>query len=377
MRINDYMNYNFRMPTEIISGYGAIEKNADKLVLGKCALIVTGKRSAKACGALDDVTAVLDSFGIKHAVFDKVMENPLLSVCFEGGQFARQNGADFVIAIGGGSPIDAAKAISAFAANPGIEPMEIYTANLNPSFPIVAIPTTAGTGSEVNPYSVLTLDGKNVKKTFNRPMSYPKYAILDPKYTYSLSVDYTVSTALDAFCHCIESYLSPKAGEISRLFALDGAKRIYSALVDIENSMADTLGKLEPYREQLLYGACAGGIAINATGTGFNHPLGYNLTLYNGISHGRACGAFMKEYLTYNSLTGKGKTLIESFASALGDTPDNVAENIVKWSNVSVKLTGEEIALYVANVKGASNYANSPYVINETEMKEIYTKLFG
>ena len=371
------MNYNFRMPTEIISGYGAIEKNSDKLALGKCALIVTGKHSAKACGAFDDVTAALDRLGIRYAIFNKIMENPLLSVCFEGGRVARENGADFVIAIGGGSPIDAAKAISAFAANPDIEPMEIYTAELNPSLPIVAIPTTAGTGSEVNPYSVLTLDGKNVKKTFNRPMSYPKCAFLDPKYTNSLGMDYTVSTALDAFCHCIESYLSPRANEISKMFAVDGARRIYGALVNIENVGSDTLEKLEPYREALLYGACAGGIAINVTGTGFNHPLGYNLTLYRGVSHGRACGVFMKEYLAYNSRVEAGKSLVESFAAAIGDTTDNIAENIVKWSNVSVKLTNEEIALYVENVKGATNYANSPYVINEAEMVEIYTKLFG
>ena len=371
------MNYNFRMPTEIISGQGAIKNNADKLALGKCAVIVTGKRSAKACGALDDVTEALNTLGVRYAVFDKIMENPLLSVCFEGGQFARETGADFVIAIGGGSPIDAAKAIAAFASNPDIEPMEIYTADFAPSLPIVAIPTTAGTGSEVNPYSVITLDGKNVKKTFNRPVSYPKYAFIDPKYTYSLSLDYTVSTALDAFCHCVESYLSPRANEISKMFAVDGAKRIYGALLAIESDGADTLEKLRPYREGLLWGACAGGVAINATGTGFNHPLGYNLTLYNGISHGRACGVFMKEYFAYNSRTENGRTLIEDFASALGDAFDNIAENIVKWSNVSVKLTEAEIDLYVQNVKGATNYVNSPYVIDENEMKEIYKKLFG
>ena len=377
MRTWNNMNYNFKLPTEIISGEGVIEKHADKLLLGKCALIVTGKRSAKACGALDDVTKVLAARGIKYALFDKIMENPLLSICFEGGQFACENGADFVIAIGGGSPIDAAKAIAAFAANPDIEPMEIYTADLAPSLPIVAIPTTAGTGSEVNPYSVITLDGENIKKTFNRTASYPKYAFLDPRYTYSLNLDYTVSTALDAFCHCVESYLSPRANEISKMFSLDGANRIYGALLAIENTYADSPQKLEPYREQLLLGACAGGIAINAAGTGFNHPLGYNLTLYNGVSHGRACGVFMKKYFAYNSRTEKGKALIEGFASVLGDTPDNIADNIVKWSNVSVKLTDEEISLYVQNVKGATNYANSPYVINEAEMTEIYKKLFS
>ena len=108
-----------------------------------------------------------------------------MSTCYEGGKLAVSVGADFIVAIGGGSPLDAAKAIAAYAANPAIAPEEIYTAALAPSLPIIAIPTTAGTGSEVNLYSVLTLDGKNVKKTFKSNYSYPRYALLDAKYMYS------------------------------------------------------------------------------------------------------------------------------------------------------------------------------------------------
>ena len=373
------MNYNFRMPTEIISGENVLKSNADKLALGKRCLIVTGRNSAKRCGALDDVTAVLDSLDIEYAVFDKIMENPLLSVCHEGGQRAHEFGADFVIAIGGGSPIDAAKSIAAYAANPDVAPMDIYTAELALSLPIVAIPTTAGTGSEANPYAVMTLDGENVKKTFNRPCSYPRYAFLDPRYTYSLNLNYTVSTALDAFCHCVESYLSPRASEISNMFALDGARKIYRALEALDgiSDDADACERMKPLRADLLCAATAGGIAINTSGTGFNHPLGYNLTLYKGVPHGRACGAFMEEYFSYNSRTDKGKALIGQFCAAIGDTPEAIAGNIVRWSAVHVKLTDEEIALYVDNVKGAGNYANSPYVINVGEMKEIYSRLFG
>lgn len=366
------MSFNFRMPTEILSGTNTVRANADKFALGKKCIIVSGRRSAEACGALADVTAVLDSLGIAYIHFNKIMENPLVSVCYEGGKLAAAEGADFVVAIGGGSPLDAAKSIAAYAANPDLAPMDIYTAKLNPSLPIIAIPTTAGTGSEVNPYAVMTIDGKNVKKTFKSPYSYPKYAILDPKYTDSLGIEYTVSTALDAFCHCAESYLSPKSTEHSRMYAMMGAKKLYKTLADIA-----AVGECRTeWRDALLTGSCAGGIAINTTGTGFNHPLGYNITLYKGIPHGRACGVFMVEYFAYNSKNPDGARLIGEFCAALGDTPTTVAANIVKWSAVNVKLTDEEIALYLDNVKGAGNYANSPYVINVAEMEEIYRRLF-
>lgn len=371
------MSFNFYMPTQIISGENAVKANADKFAMGKHCLIVCGRSSAEKCGALADVKEVLDSHGIGCTVYNKIMENPLMSTCYEGGKLAVSVGADFIVAIGGGSPLDAAKAIAAYAANPAIAPEEIYTAALAPSLPIIAIPTTAGTGSEVNLYSVLTLDGKNVKKTFKSNYSYPRYALLDAKYMYSLNREYTVSTALDAFCHCAESYLSPKSTEHSRMYSVMGAKKLYAALTEIAAAGADAdMRSFDGLRWELLTGSCAGGIAINTTGTGFNHPLGYNITLYKGIPHGRACGVFMEEYFAYNARKEEGARLIAEFCAALGKTPAEVAADIVAWSDVNVKLTDEEIALYIENVKGAGNYANAPYVINVDEMKEIYERLF-
>ncbi len=371
------MKFNFYMPTEIIEGDNIIRQNADKFKLGSRCMIVCGRNSAKTCGALDDVASVLDDNGITYTIYNRIMENPLISVCYEGGKLAASEGAEFIVAIGGGSPLDASKAIAAYATNPDIAAEDIYTAKLNKSLPIIAIPTTAGTGSEVNPFSVMTLDDVNIKKTFKHPNSYPKYAFLDKKYTESLNVEYTVSTALDAFCHCAESYLSPKATMHSQMFALMGAQQLYTALKAIEKAdTASSLEQLKPWRYALMTGACAGGIAINTTGTGFNHPLGYNITLYKGVPHGRACGVFMEEYFAYNQRSIDGAKLIDQFCSALHDAPAVVAAHVVKWSAVNVKLTDEEIALYIDNVKDAGNYANSPYVINKDEMEAIYKKLF-
>lgn len=373
------MNFSFYLPTELISGYNSVLDNGDKLAIGKKCVIVCGRNSAKQCGALDDVTRVLDEKNVGYVVYNKITENPLVSVCYEGGQVASEFGADFIIAIGGGSPLDAGKAIAAYAANSEISPLDIFGSGLKQSLPIIAIPTTAGTGSESNRYSILTIDGKNIKKSFKSKYSYPKCSFLDSKYTNSLPLSYTVSTALDTFCHCIESYLSPKATEISKMLSIYGGGIIYKALKKIDSTdKSDMDTVLLSLREGLMCAASAGGIAIDIAGTGSNHPLGYNLTMYNNIPHGKACGAFMGEYVSYNKRVDEGKKLLDEFSlSACGEDADSVANFIVKMSGVNVKLTDEEIELYLDNVSGALNYQNSPYVINKEEMKAIYKKLFS
>ena len=219
------MNFSFNLPVRIVSGYNCIEKNASLLCAGSSALIVTGKSGAKASGALDDVLSVLSANGVAYSVFDKIAENPPIETCFEGGRLAADAGADFIIGIGGGSAIDAAKAIAAFASNQQIEMMELFDSKKRtaPALPIIAIPTTSGTGSEANSFSVLSLPGGEKKRTFSANDSWAKIAFLDPRYTFSLSKSQTLSTALDAFAHALESYLSPKSTEISEMMALYAA----------------------------------------------------------------------------------------------------------------------------------------------------------
>lgn len=364
------MKCDFYMPVRLISGVGCIRNNAKFFSIGKKCMIVTGKNSAVASGALTDVKAVLEQSGIEYTIFDEITENPLLSACQKGGFAAAEFGAEYIIGIGGGSPLDASKAIAAFAANSTIDPMEIYDVEkLNPSLPIIAVPTTAGTGSETNPYAVLSLDGKNKKKTFTSPNSYAKYAFLDPSYTYSLGNYYTISCALDSFCHCVESLMSPKSTEISRMFALNGAAELWEELV--KETQPD-----ETAREALMYASMAGGVAINTTGTGFPHPLGYNLTMYKDIPHGRACAAFMREYLTYCRKSSFGVELSDLLAERLDCSIEDIMTLIPHLADVDVKLTDEEIELYIATTKDASNFKNCCYVINEDDMRDIYKRLF-
>lgn len=376
------MDFSTHKPVKIITGEGCIAEHGDRIAsLGKKAYIVTGKHSADACGALEDVTALLNKHGIPYVRMNRVTENPPIEMCYEAGKECSENGCDFLIAIGGGSAIDAAKAIAAYGANPGTAMMDIYDLAKHPvtDLPLVAIPTTAGTGSETNYYSVLTIENGAKKKTYKSPNAYPNVAFVDPRYTYTLSRDYTISTALDALAHAIESYLSPKASEPSMEAALFAAKEVWSVIFRNRdaNGEIDAGGFTAKQRERLMYASTAAGIAIDYTGTGFPHPLGYSVTLTYGIPHGRACAAFEGAFIKYNMLTSKGRERIEELTAHLGTTAEDMIEAIPQMGNVNLHLTPGQMEEMIDRVAGAGNYANSHYVISRGEMSDIYTRLFG
>lgn len=366
------MNFSFNLPVRIVSGANCVRDNAALLCIGSHALIVTGKNGAKKSGALDDVISILTDNGIDFTVFDEITENPPLETCFNGGRLGADAGADFVIGIGGGSALDAAKAIAAFTANQQISALEIYDGEkrISPSLPIIAIPTTSGTGSEANPYSVLTLPGGQKKKTFTAPDSWPKIAFLDGRYTFSLSREQTLSTALDAFAHALESYLSPKSTEISTMMAFYASSHIWDIIKDDPEEYTEFM------HERLLCASCAAGIAISITGTGFPHPLGYAITMLDGIPHGAACAVFEGDYIEYNMKSPLGKAKLLEFAEVHETTVENLIKRLPELSGVKLSFTEEEIAKRVELIADAKNYANSPYVISKEEMYDIYKKHF-
>ena len=369
------MKFEISFPTKIISGVGCIKNNKEAIkALGiKKALIVTGRSGAKKSGALDDMTGVLCEIGTDYAVFDKIEENPPLTVCYDGGQTAIAEKADVIIGIGGGSALDAAKSISTFAANPDIKPMDIYSAEkcAHKALPIIAVPTTAGTGSEANCASVMTLPGGDRKKSTAHRFAFPTLSFVDPRYTYSLPYDYTVSTALDAFAHAIESYLSPKSTVFSEQMALFAAGTIHSVLRKEQNLFS------EEDRERLAYASSAAGAAISVTGTGFPHPLGYSLTLFHGVPHGKACAVFDPDYLHLNGTTEAGQARLSVLYERLSTTEESLSALLLRLANVNIALTDTEIKHHVDLIKDAGNYVNSPYILSDEEKYDIYRKHFA
>ena len=189
-----------------------------------------------------------------------------------------------------------------------------------------------------------------------------------------------MTTALDALAHAIESYLSPKSTDVSEEAALDAARDIWDILANgmYADGERDAGGFTKVQREKLQNAACAAGIAIDYTGTGFPHPLGYSLTLTRGIPHGRACAIFEGAYLRYNMLTAAGEEKIGKLAAYLDTTPDEMIRRIPEMSGLlDLSLEAVEREELIDRVADAGNYANSPYVITRGEMSDIYARLFG
>ena len=363
------IDFKFHMPVEIIFGRGCVAANSGKFRGYKKIFAVTSKSAGKRSGALDDIQKISDDIKAECRVFDKVMENPTLSVCHEGGRAAYEFGAELVVGIGGGSPMDAAKAVACFAANPGMAPEGLFDAPKNSSLPIFAVPTTAGTGSEANPYAVLSLDGQNLKKTFNHAGSYAKAAFLDPAYTLSLPYPATVSTALDALCHCVESRLSEKATPFSNLYAYLGIRSVYPNLEKLADPAHETDYEM---REQLMFGSLCGGIAINTTGTCFPHPMGYNITFDDNLPHGKACALFFGEFMDLHE-----KFIDREMRESFGIPLERAKETVKGLADYHKKFDDETLRYYVSKVKSAKNFQNSKKKIYEGEIFEIYKRCVG
>ena len=214
-------NFHYFMPTDCYFGRGCVaEHKAAMAKLGKKAMVVTGKTSAKRNGAQQDITDALDSLGIAWILFDEIEENPSVETVERAARLAIAEGVEFFIGIGGGSPMDSSKAIATMAAHPEQGTDALWNAE-NKALPVVAVPTTAGTGSEVTQYAIVTLHAKRTKSSIAAHI-FATVAFLDPKYMDTLPARTTNNTAVDALTHLVESYLSAKATAVSREIAKQG-----------------------------------------------------------------------------------------------------------------------------------------------------------
>lgn len=290
------MQFKFQLGTKAYFGIGCIKNNKKEIAAtGTRCLIVTGRSSGKASGALDDVINVLNELSISYSVYDRVENNPSPENVEDGGRAAREFNADFIIGIGGGSPLDASKAVAVLAVN-DIAPLELYKNSFpNPPLPIIAIPTTSGTGSEVTPYSILTRADLETKMSFGNEQTFPKIAFLDARYTESMSHDTTVDTAVDALSHAVEGYLTKRSTPLSDAIAIEAISIFGQCIDNLLNNNFDM-----SMREKLLYSSMLAGIVISQTGTSIVHGMGYALTYFRDVPHGRANGLLMAEYLKFN-----------------------------------------------------------------------------
>ena len=349
------------MPTKVYSEENCVINHAQEIAtLGTKAMIVTGKHSAAKSGALRDVLESLGS--VPYILFDRVEENPSIETVMEAREIAIRAGADFFIGIGGGSPMDAAKAISMMARNSQVGEEVLYAAQPLPYFPVVCIPTTCGTGSEVTPYAILTRHKHQTKKSISHKI-YPVLALLDAKYLKTMSRAGLVNTCVDALCHLLESYLNTNSNELNRVYSREGL-HLWSRFKD--RLLEDTL--LASDYSLMLHASMIAGMSITHTGTSLPHGMSYPVTYKLGIPHGRACGIFLGGYVEgYGNSEEATKAV-----NLLG------FESTAQFHRYLNRLLGE-VAVPEALLKTAAagllsdpgKLKNYPFPITESELKNM------
>jgi alcohol dehydrogenase class IV len=366
------MDFTFHMPVRIISGEGCVINNGALLRhFGKRCLIMTGRSAAKTSGALDDMLQTLADAGIEATIYPQISANPLLSQCQTAAYTAELCKAEFIIGIGGGSVMDAAKAAAWLAANNSADGERLMEGSLrHPPLPLILVGTTAGTGSEVSAVSVLTMDKDGRKRSITHPNCYAKIVFADPCYTHSTPREQTVSTALDAFAHAAEGWFAPACGDVITSFGEKAFPLIAEGLVWLSRNDGLPDAAL---RERLYYGSLWAGMVLNATGTAFPHPLGYILTEEYSVPHGMACAAFLPAYLKR----------AEEFAPDRADRlyqlcggRDRVQSAFNQLIRYDVKMTEEQIENYKPRWNKTANFARTPGGFTADDAAALFRSLF-
>ncbi|MBE5956191.1 MAG: iron-containing alcohol dehydrogenase [Lachnospiraceae bacterium] len=283
----------YYMPTKVHLEKDSVKKHTKELTaLGTKALIVTGRSSSKKNGSLNDVTQALTSEGVLYIIFDEIEENPSVETVMKGAKIGIEEHVDFVIGIGGGSPMDASKGIALMIANPEENESLLYDSRPARHLPVVAVPTTAGTGSEVTPWAILTRHDERTKQSIAHRI-FPTLALVDHSYMAFASRDIIVCTAIDALAHLIESYLNTKTTIFNRM-ATEYGLRLWGS---VKNCLLKGEALSEQECQTLILASTIAGISIAHTGTSLPHGMSYYLTYEHDIPHGNAVGIFLPAFL--------------------------------------------------------------------------------
>lgn len=288
--------YELLSPQKVLYGSGSVAKvGAICKEYGNKALIVTGRNSAVANGSLDKVTASLQQEGIPYAWFNDLDPDPVMDSVIKGIEFGKKEKIDVIIALGGGSAIDTAKAIGVMMGNDGSLADYELTPPPFPGVPVIVIPTTAGTGSEATTGAVITNEEKMVKMCISSKHMIPKVAILDPELTITLPKNVTCATGMDALTHCIETYIATVSTPMSKPLSFEGIKLIAENFKKVIDSPED----LEA-RENMLKGSFYGGQAIANSATALVHAMSRPLGVYFHVSHGLANAILLTRVMEFN-----------------------------------------------------------------------------
>lgn len=323
-------DWDFHLPTRVHFGWGRYPEAAR--LIGETGasrvFVMAGRSFLKHNGGVEALSALLKP--AKVTLFDETEENPSIATVDRAAAICAEAGCQAVLAIGGGSVIDAAKAVAMLQRNPGSIAdylRQIRTCSLKGLF-TVAVPTTSGTGSEVTPYSVITDSERQAKPAISFPQNFPDHAVVDPRLTVSMPKDIAVSTGLDALTQALEGFWSIRANAISRSMA---AKAIVLIHRNLEAACVD---KDKAAVEAVAAASNICGIQMAMVGNTAIHPLSYPFTIDHGVRHGLACAMFVPAFLRFNApvLDGDFSDLLSLLrlpsAEALADELEAMMERL-------------------------------------------------
>lgn len=382
--------YQFKAPSMIVHGHGAAkEAGPFAKTLGKKALIVTDRNLVN-IGLVDDVKNSLDLAGMPFALYDGVVTEPTLDYTEEGLKMFQHEKADLLVAIGGGSPMDTAKAISVLATNVGkISDFEGPNKIPKPGAPVIAIPTTAGTGSEVSQFTIITDTTRNVKMLIASLHVIPRVALVDPLMTLTMPQGITAATGLDALTHAIESYVSLKAHSITEALAIHAIRLISANL-----RQAWSNGNNLEARTAMMSGALEAGLAFSNSSVALVHGMARPIGAYFHLPHGISNASLLPTVIEF-SISGNPKRYAD-IAEAMGEITQGrsildaayLAAKATKRLNEDLKIPtlkglGVEenkfksiVGQMALDAIASGSPGNNPRKATQEEIIELYQKAF-
>lgn len=318
----------FVIPNHVIIGTNVLEEASAQLkTMGKKAFVVTGKHVAVS-QMMAKLLNLLDKINIEYIIFDGITGEPDDTMIEEGVKLFKKSECDFLIGIGGGSPLDSAKAIATMVVNSGSIVDYIGTEITGSIPPVVAIPTTAGTGSEATKITVITDSKKGIKMLLKGDVLVPSLAIVDSLFTHSTPKSVTAATGLDALTHAVEAYTSKKAFSMTDTLAVSAVKRIMKYLPIAFNEPENVEA-----REQMSIAALEAGICINNSTVTIVHGMSRPIGALFHVPHGMSNAMLLKECLSFAVSGAYEKFATLGYETGIAEKTDDVqtsAEKVIE-----------------------------------------------
>ncbi|MGC8228113.1 iron-containing alcohol dehydrogenase [Pseudobacillus badius] len=317
------MEFQFGIPSHVTFGRGSVKKVGEVLEeFNAKKVLCVYDQGVKQAGIVGQVITYLKAKKIEVVEFANVVPNPPDTILEKGAELAVKEQVEAIVAVGGGSPIDAAKAINVLITNPGpIHQYEGLNLVKNPTKPLIAIPTTAGTGSEVTAVSVITDTAGEKKMVIGGRHCGADVALVDPDLTMGLPPAVTAATGMDALTHAIESYVSKLASVPSDVNALKAVELIYKNLAESYKN-----GSNIEARTNMLLGSMMAAYAFNSALLGLVHAIAHPLSVYCGLPHGVANACMLPDVMEYNAQDGKVQKRFRDIAQAMGISVEGLSD---------------------------------------------------